>query len=299
MKKTLALAVGIAGTATALTAGGVATAPAALASNGVDFVIAESPWRYQLNLSVNNGSAFFGTSDLGSASVGAEDFRLDGTSLTSSPEFPLFTATVPTADDGIDTRISGRVTGRKIDSRGSSAVQCTFTIVNPRIGAMYVIQEQDCTLDGGVRVDLSGGLSFGLFNYTLTITPTGTPTFEARTMLGTAAAVGAAARERDDCIMGTPDDDTIVGTPGDDCIIAGPGDDVIDGRGGNDTILAGPGDDSIKGGPGNDTILAGSGDDTIDPGSGEDFVNGATGSDTVEDNDDDSDTSIDSQFGSQ
>ena len=149
MKKTLALAVGIAGTATALTAGGVATAPAALASNGVDFVIAESPWRFQLDLSVNSGGAFFGTSDLCSTGAGALDFRLDGTSMTKSPEFPLCTATVPTADDGIDTRISGRVTGRKIDSRGSSPVQCTFTIVNPQIGAMYVVQEQDCTLDGG------------------------------------------------------------------------------------------------------------------------------------------------------
>lgn len=299
MRKTFAIAVALAGTATTLTAGGVATAPAALASNGVDFVIAESPWRFQLNLSVNNGGAFFDTSDLCSTGAGAMDFRLDGTSLTNSPEFPLCTATVPTADDGIDTRITGRVTGRKFDSRGTSPVQCTFTIVNPRIGAMYVIQEQDCTLGGGVRVDLSGGLSFGLFNYTLTITPTGTPTFEAQKMLSTAAAVGAATRERDDCIMGTPEDDTIVGTPGDDCIIAGSGDDTIDGRGGNDTILAGPGDDSVKGGPGNDTILAGSGDDTIDPGSGEDFVNGATGTDTVVDNDDDSDTSIDSQFGSQ
>ena len=299
MRKTLALAVGIAGTATALTGGGVATAPAALASNGVDFVIAESPWRFQLNLSVNDGGAFFDTADLCSAGAGAMDFRLDGTSLRNSPEFPLCTATVPTADDGVDSRISGRVTGRKIDSLGSSPVQCTFRIVNPEVGAMFVLKEQDCTRGGGVDVDLSGGLSFGLFNYTLTITPTGTPTFEAQKMLSTAAAVGAAAKERDDCIMGTADDDTIVGTPGDDCIIAGPGDDVIDGRGGNDTILAGPGDDTIKGGPGNDSILAGSGNDTIDPGAGEDFVNGATGTDTVVDNDDASDTTVDSQFGSQ
>jgi Ca2+-binding RTX toxin-like protein len=299
MRKALALTVGLAGTATALTAGGVATAPAALASNGVDFVIAESPWRFQLDLSVNSGGAFFGTSDLCSAGAGALDFRLDGTSMTDSPEFPLCTATVPTVEDGLETEITGRVTGRKIDSRGSSPVQCTFRIVNPEIGAMFVLKEQDCTLGGGVDVDLSGGLSFGLFNYTLTITPTGTPIYEARTMLDTAARVGAAARERDDCIMGTPGDDTIVGTPGDDCIIAGPGDDDIDGRGGNDTILAGPGDDTINGGQGDDTILAGSGDDTIDPGSGEDFINGATGTDTVIDDDDDSDTSIDSQFGGQ
>ena len=296
MRTGLARAVAAAGTAAALLAGGVATAPAALASNDVDFVVAESPWRYQLDLSVNSGGAFFGTSDLGSVFVGAEDFRLNGTSMTNSPEFPLLTATVPTADDSITTQISGRVTGRKIDSQGSIPVQCTFRIINPDIGSMYVVQEQDCTNDGGVRVDLNGGLSFGLFNYTLTITPTGTPTFEARSMLRTSAAVGAAARERDDCITGTPGDDTIVGTPGDDCIIAGPGDDVIDGRGGNDTILAGPGDDTINGGPGDDTILAGSGDDTVDPGPGEDAIRGAAGDDTVLDDDNDSDVVIDSQY---
>ncbi|MBI3639906.1 MAG: HYR domain-containing protein [Thaumarchaeota archaeon] len=88
-------------------------------------------------------------------------------------------------------------------------------------------------------------------------------------------------------VMGTEDDDILVGKGGisnliislggndiiragtsGDCIIAGNGDSVIFGGNGDDTIIAGNGNNIIKGGSGNDKITVGTGSDIIDGGDG-------------------------------
>lgn len=72
--------------------------------------------------------------------------------------------------------------------------------------------------------------------------------------------------------LGTPGNDTVVGTPlgdyllgygGNDILRGGPGTDHIHGGAGRDTVYGGPGNDVINGGTGIDTIVAGYGKDTI------------------------------------
>ncbi|MGI0026961.1 MAG: HYR domain-containing protein, partial [Nitrosopumilaceae archaeon] len=88
-------------------------------------------------------------------------------------------------------------------------------------------------------------------------------------------------------VMGTENDDTLIGKSGipnliiglggndiiragtsGDCIIAGNGDNVIFGGNGDDTIVAGNGNNIIKGDSGNDKITVGTGSDIIDGGDG-------------------------------
>ena len=81
--------------------------------------------------------------------------------------------------------------------------------------------------------------------------------------------------EDDDLLMGTtlPDlifgkggDDIISGNKGNDCILGGEGNDIIFGNGGNDNMLGQDGNDIIKGHSGDDIIFGGFGFDIIDGG---------------------------------
>lgn len=70
--------------------------------------------------------------------------------------------------------------------------------------------------------------------------------------------------------LGTPGDDTIVGSARGDVIVARGGDDVIRSLDGRDAICAGPGDDDIRAGRGVDRILGGAGSDACRGGPGKD-----------------------------
>jgi len=70
-------------------------------------------------------------------------------------------------------------------------------------------------------------------------------------------------------IMGTPQDDVLVGGSGPDVIYGLGGNDEIRGLGGNDVLLGGPGDDLIEGGDCADQLAGGDGDDTLVGGDGE------------------------------
>ena len=87
-------------------------------------------------------------------------------------------------------------------------------------------------------------------------------------------------------ILGTPDDDILIGTNLPDLIFSFSGDDIISGDKGNDCILAGDGDDIIFGDEGNDNISGGSGSDIIKGQSGEDILKGGFGLDIVNGGDD-------------
>lgn len=94
--------------------------------------------------------------------------------------------------------------------------------------------------------------------------------------------------QRDDILVGTLFDDTILGLGGNDLIAADPtvfdfvgGDDVVDGGIGNDDIFTFGGDDEVDGGSGNDTIRTADGDDRIEAGRGNDDVQSGRGEDIV------------------
>lgn len=84
-------------------------------------------------------------------------------------------------------------------------------------------------------------------------------------------------------IIGSSDDDTIIGSPLPDLIDAGQGDDDIFGLSGADIINADIGDDVIRGGTGNDIIDAGPNLDQLDwaPGDGDDTFDGGADGDNL------------------
>ncbi|MGF1639955.1 MAG: 5'-nucleotidase C-terminal domain-containing protein [Rhodospirillales bacterium] len=91
-------------------------------------------------------------------------------------------------------------------------------------------------------------------------------------------------------ILGTEDDDVLVGTAAADVMFGGLGRDDIDGGDGDDTLLGGPGrdtlhggdgDDVLEGGPDGDRLFGGDGDDTLVGGDGRDRLAGNKGNDLL------------------
>ena len=109
-------------------------------------------------------------------------------------------------------------------------------------------------------------------------------------------------------VLGTRDDELLVGTGfgdllrgfegrdllrglgGNDCLEGGSGSDVLDGGGGadrlngglgRDRLTGGFGNDRLRGGMRNDRLAGGPGNDTLEPGPGADAVSGGPGNDTV------------------
>lgn len=82
-------------------------------------------------------------------------------------------------------------------------------------------------------------------------------------------------------VIGTAEDDNLLGTNCSEVVDAREGDDNIDAKGGNDTIYGGTGDDHIVAGAGNDTVYAGEGDDVVFAGLGNDIVYGGVGNDRI------------------
>jgi hypothetical protein len=84
-------------------------------------------------------------------------------------------------------------------------------------------------------------------------------------------------------------DDQVVGSDNDDVVLGGEGDDHLRGQEGDDLILGGEGNDHIQGNAGNDTLVGGKGDDALYANRGENtIVYGlGDGRDTVYGNGDD------------
>ena len=83
-------------------------------------------------------------------------------------------------------------------------------------------------------------------------------------------------------IVGSEEDDLLIGTTLADLIFAKGGDDIIFGSKGNDCIFGGDGNDIIFGNEGNDNISGQDGNDIIKGHSGEDFVFGGLGFDIID-----------------
>ena len=99
-------------------------------------------------------------------------------------------------------------------------------------------------------------------------------------LLGDAAANVLSGEDGNDLINGRRGADTLNGGDGDDTLIGGRGADTLNGGNGNDTLNGGRGADTLEGGAGNDILNGGRGNDVLSGGGGVDTINGGAGIDT-------------------
>ena len=75
-----------------------------------------------------------------------------------------------------------------------------------------------------------------------------------------------------DLLIGGEEDDLLRGTKGDDALDGGDGHDLLKGGKGNDLLIGGDGNDLLKGGKDDDTLEGGMGSDTLRGGKGNDLL---------------------------
>ncbi len=119
-------------------------------------------------------------------------------------------------------------------------------------------------------------------NFNLLAKPPIVGTDDDDILLGTACADDIIGNDGDDRIDGRDRDDNIDGGSGNDHIVGGNGNDVVWGGLGDDVILGNSGNDMLFGGAGNDRIFGGEGNDIIDGGDGNDVVFGDAGNDVID-----------------
>jgi streptogramin lyase len=95
-------------------------------------------------------------------------------------------------------------------------------------------------------------------------------------------ALGQAATDGDDVILGTDGEDTVNGGAGDDVICGGLGDDQLRGGPGRDRIFGGNGADGLKADAGGGLVVGGQGQDAVQGGSGADNLRGGPGNDALD-----------------
>ena len=84
-----------------------------------------------------------------------------------------------------------------------------------------------------------------------------------------------------DLLIGGEEDDLLRGTKGDDALDGGDGHDLLKGGKGNDLLIAGDGHDLLKGGKGNDLLIGGDGHDLLKGGKDDDILDGGDGHDLL------------------
>ncbi|PSB52302.1 hypothetical protein C7B67_07715, partial [filamentous cyanobacterium Phorm 6] len=82
-------------------------------------------------------------------------------------------------------------------------------------------------------------------------------------------------------LLGTENNDRIIGSSVTDVVLAGQGADTIEGGGGGDYLLGGKGDDRILGEDGNDILNGNKGNDFVSGGVGDDLLRGGKGNDQI------------------
>jgi Ca2+-binding RTX toxin-like protein len=90
-----------------------------------------------------------------------------------------------------------------------------------------------------------------------------------------------AGTETRDRLIGSFDNEFILGIGGDDIISGSFGDDFLDGGDGKDFITGDFGNDYLLGGNGNDRLFGGAGDDIVFGDDGNDLIDGSIGSDVL------------------
>lgn len=86
-------------------------------------------------------------------------------------------------------------------------------------------------------------------------------------------------------LLGTLDNDVLVGGDVDGAITGGDGNDILNGLDGSDTLFGGEGNDTLFGAHGDDLLVGGPGDDLLVLGSGNDIVDSNLGTDDMSGND--------------
>ncbi|MEG4967508.1 hypothetical protein QUB11_12860 [Microcoleus sp. B6-A1] len=121
------------------------------------------------------------------------------------------------------------------------------------------------------------GTESGTDNVVPTPTPPRPP---LRQVLGTPENDNLVGIDAADSMAGFAGDDTLAGLGGDDIIYGNKGNDILTGDSGNDNIFGGRGNDLILGGSDNDRLKGNEGDDTLSGDLGRDILIGGPGSDT-------------------
>ena len=90
-----------------------------------------------------------------------------------------------------------------------------------------------------------------------------------------------AIQDNSSSVIGTPQDDTLLGGNGNDTLEGIQNDDLLDGGAGNDSLIGGDNEDTLIGGDGNDVLEGGNNDDLLDGGAGNDNLSGGENEDTL------------------
>ena len=144
---------------------------------------------------------------------------------------------------------------------------------------IFIGNAGDDTLDGGDGIDTvsyrldPGGVTVNLDQNTATDGFGGIDT-----LLSIENVLGSA---QNDLIIGNIGVNWLFGGNGSDIIRAGGGDDSAYGEDGNDTLYGGDGDDFLDGGLGNDSLFGDMGNDRLFGGQGNDLLNGGAGNDVL------------------
>ncbi len=84
-----------------------------------------------------------------------------------------------------------------------------------------------------------------------------------------------------EAVIGTQQNDTMLGGGNDELLDGNAGDDLLAGNFGNDTLIGGDGNDTLFGSDGNDFLSGGAGNDTLKGGTGDDTFIGDDGDDLI------------------
>ncbi|MGF1476108.1 MAG: calcium-binding protein [Geminicoccaceae bacterium] len=100
-----------------------------------------------------------------------------------------------------------------------------------------------------------------------------------RIQFGSRRAEEIIGTDDDDLLIGRRGDDDLIGGEGDDGLFGGRGDDDLFGDAGEDLVVGGRGDDLLRGGADDDRLIGGRGDDLLIGDTGDDFIAGGRGDD--------------------
>ncbi len=106
-------------------------------------------------------------------------------------------------------------------------------------------------------------------------------TFEDELIVGSKGDDVISSSAGDDLIVGLRGNDTLSGGNGDDIAFGGKGDDLLRGNNGEDALFGGKGNDLLNGGADNDGLFGGKGMDTLVGGTGDDFLAGDADADLL------------------
>ncbi|MGD9685492.1 MAG: putative Ig domain-containing protein [Desulfobacter sp.] len=126
------------------------------------------------------------------------------------------------------------------------------------------------------RFSFSNGVSLSWNDIKLLTNVTAT----SESLVGTPGDDSLIGSDLDSTILGLEGNDTLVGAGGHDDIDGGDGNDLLVGNGGYDALSGGSGDDTLKGGADADYLLGQDGNDILDGGAGRDYLEGGLGANT-------------------